>query len=240
MISIVPSIHCLLSRFLHPRTNFHTSLPILARLPALRRQGCTFRECLSQRSDPPPFNGPCTLCPVCGWMAKIGSLEISYRKPTIYGTIRRATASFKQARFGRKSIRPKVEVRSSKSDTETAPRMIVLLESRGAPQDSKPGRMIDDSHSDRVWNRSAHGTGRGNARCSGSNGGRDRGDPGPEGGRRSCDRHAVSLGCYDPLGEYTIQVKLYSPAADREVLLALKRDLLDRDGFYALGKVRIE
>jgi hypothetical protein len=41
-------------------------------------------------------------------------------------------------------------------------------------------------------------------------------------------------------GEYTLQLKLYSPAAERDVLPALKRDLRSRDGFYTLGKVRIE
>jgi hypothetical protein len=41
-------------------------------------------------------------------------------------------------------------------------------------------------------------------------------------------------------GKYTLQLKLYSPAADRDVLLALKADLRDRHGYYTLGKVRIE
>jgi len=41
-------------------------------------------------------------------------------------------------------------------------------------------------------------------------------------------------------GDYALQMKLYSPAADRDVLLPLKRDLLDRHGFYTLCKIRIE
>jgi len=41
-------------------------------------------------------------------------------------------------------------------------------------------------------------------------------------------------------GEYAIQLQLYSPAAARDVLLALKSDLRNRHGYYTLGKVRIE
>lgn len=41
-------------------------------------------------------------------------------------------------------------------------------------------------------------------------------------------------------GEYTLGLKLYSAAADRDVLLALKRVLLDENGFYTIGKVRVE
>jgi hypothetical protein len=41
-------------------------------------------------------------------------------------------------------------------------------------------------------------------------------------------------------GDYSLQLKLYSPAADRDVLLALAPELRDRLGYYTVGKVRVE
>lgn len=41
-------------------------------------------------------------------------------------------------------------------------------------------------------------------------------------------------------GEYSLQLKLYSPAADRDVLLPLKQSLRSQHGFHTLGKVRVE
>ncbi len=41
-------------------------------------------------------------------------------------------------------------------------------------------------------------------------------------------------------GEYSLQLKLYCPAANRDVLPALEPDLRDRDGYYAVAKIRIE
>jgi len=40
--------------------------------------------------------------------------------------------------------------------------------------------------------------------------------------------------------DYTLKLKLYSPAADRDVSLAMKRDLLDHNGFYTIGEVCVE
>ena len=41
-------------------------------------------------------------------------------------------------------------------------------------------------------------------------------------------------------GTYTVQLKLCSARAGRDVMPALKQDLRDSDGFYTLGEVRIE
>lgn len=41
-------------------------------------------------------------------------------------------------------------------------------------------------------------------------------------------------------GSYLLKLKLYSRAAERDVLLALKRELLDGDGFHTIGEVRVE
>lgn len=54
------------------------------------------------------------------------------------------------------------------------------------------------------------------------------------------ERYEVELPTELKPGNYSLGLKLYSPAADRDVLLALKRELLDADGFYAVGKVRVE
>ncbi len=41
-------------------------------------------------------------------------------------------------------------------------------------------------------------------------------------------------------GDYVLALNLYSPVADRDVLLAFKRELRGDDGFYAVGKIRVE
>ena len=41
-------------------------------------------------------------------------------------------------------------------------------------------------------------------------------------------------------GTYTLQLKLYSARAGRDVMLGRKQDLRDSDGFYTLGEVRVE
>ena len=54
--------------------------------------------------------------------------------------------------------------------------------------------------------------------------------------------HAYQLRVADelPSGEYQLKLKLVAPGVDRDVRLALKAELLDKDGYYRVGKIRVE
>jgi hypothetical protein len=50
----------------------------------------------------------------------------------------------------------------------------------------------------------------------------------------------VQLPADMPAGSYVLQLKLVAPQAERDVQLALKTALRDRDGFYRIGEVSVE
>ena len=60
------------------------------------------------------------------------------------------------------------------------------------------------------------------------------------GGKTYDEAYRIELPDHLKPGEYSLQLKLYSPAADRDVLLPLKQNLRSADGFYTLAKVRVE
>ncbi len=59
-------------------------------------------------------------------------------------------------------------------------------------------------------------------------------------GKAFRERYEVRLPSKVASGAYTLRLKMYSPAADRDVLLALKNERRDPNGFYEVGSVRIE
>jgi hypothetical protein len=52
--------------------------------------------------------------------------------------------------------------------------------------------------------------------------------------------HILSVPQGTKSGDYILKLKLRSPEAGRDVLLALKKELMDKDGFYSVGKVAVE
>jgi hypothetical protein len=59
-------------------------------------------------------------------------------------------------------------------------------------------------------------------------------------GKTYAERYALELPEDLPPGQYTLQLKLHCPAAQRDVLLALAPALKDRRGYYTIARVRVE
>jgi hypothetical protein len=53
------------------------------------------------------------------------------------------------------------------------------------------------------------------------------------------ERYRLDVPARTRSGSYQLKLKLYSPAAGRDVMLALKPALLDSDRFYALGELKV-
>ena len=53
------------------------------------------------------------------------------------------------------------------------------------------------------------------------------------------ETYALALPAQLKSGDYALKLKLRSREAARDVLLPLKAGLLDKDGFYTIGRVRV-
>ncbi len=59
-------------------------------------------------------------------------------------------------------------------------------------------------------------------------------------GKRHTEKYSIDVPETLPPGEYTLKLKLRSPESDRDVLLALDQQILERHGFYRIGTIRLE
>jgi hypothetical protein len=61
----------------------------------------------------------------------------------------------------------------------------------------------------------------------------------PQNGRTFTETYRLALPPAIKSGRYTLAFKLYSKEAGRDVLVALRKELLDKEGFYRLGELEV-